>query len=364
MRIKSIQVKNFRNYPSLNIEINSDVVVLTGPNAVGKTNLLESVYFSSLFKSFRDDTEFIFLKGMTSMELKMVVEKNGESHDFQIFLEKSDKIYANFLVNGVKQKRRQAQGFVSVVIFDPTDVDLFSKAPEARRKYLNMVLSQKRPDYLDALGGYKKVLFQKTRLLQDLKAGREAQGDLESWNEQLVKLGSLIIYERRKFLNYLNNSVSEIYSSISGFHRPVEAVLESLPGDSFEEVAENFRLRLAAVSLKEQLAATCLVGPHRDDFFLKSDGLYLSPFSSRGELRSQVLSLKILELEYLSKDGEKPILLLDDVLSELDDTRRTFLLKYLQGKFQTFITTTHPLEMAAQHITLSPATEQEKTVQD
>lgn len=360
MRIKSIQVKNFRNYPSLNIAINSDVVVLTGPNAVGKTNLMESVYFSSLFKSFRDDTEFIFLKGMTNMELKMTVEKGGEDHTLEVFLEKTDKIYANFLIDGVKQKKRQAQGFVSVVIFDPTDVDLFSKAPEARRKYLNMVLSQKRPDYLDALAGYKRVLFQKTRLLQDLKSGRQPQGDLDSWNEQLVNYGALIVYERRKFLNFLNNSISEIYSSISGFHRPVEVVLESLPGDSFEEVAENFRLKLTALSAKEQLAATCLAGPHRDDFFLKSDGLYLSPFSSRGELRSQILALKILELEYLSKDGEKPILLLDDVLSELDDTRRTFLLKYLQNKFQTFITTTHPLEMPAQHITLSPAMEEER----
>ena len=110
---------------------------------------------------------------------------------------------------------------------------------------------------------------------------------------------------------------------------------------------------------KEASLGMCLIGPHRDDFSLKSEGLFLSPFSSRGELRSQVLALKILELEYLSEKDEKPILLLDDVLSELDDTRRTFLLKYLQGKFQTFITTTHPLEMPAQHITLTPAVQEE-----
>ncbi len=359
MRIKSIVIKNFRNYPSLDIDINSDVVVLTGPNAVGKTNLLESVYFASLFKSFRDDTEFIFLKDSSNLELKMLVEKGDQTFSFEVFLERREKIYANFLLDGVKKKRREAQGFISVVIFDPTDVDMFSKTPEARRKYLNMVLSQKRIDYLDALVNYKKVLFQKNKLLQDIKQGRGNREELESWNEQLVSFGSLIMYERKKFVNFLNNSIAEIYSSISGFHRPVEVALESLPGDSFEELAENFRLKLAAVGQKEQLVGMCLAGPHRDDFFLKSEGLYLSPFSSRGELRSQILSLKILELEYLSKDGEKPILLLDDVLSELDDTRRTFLLKYLQGKFQTFITTTHPLEMPAQHITLTPAVEEE-----
>jgi DNA replication and repair protein RecF len=105
-------------------------------------------------------------------------------------------------------------------------------------------------------------------------------------------------------------------------------------------------------------AGTSLIGPHRDDFDLQSEGIYLVSFSSRGEQRSQVLALKILELEYLSKEDDTPILLLDDVLSELDDTRRTFLLKYLQGKFQTFITTTHPLEMVGQHVTLSPSAQE------
>lgn len=360
MRIKNIQIKNFRNYPSLEIEITGDVVVLSGPNAVGKTNLLESVYFASLFKSFRDDTEFIFLKDTSSLELSLTLEKEGQEHELQIFLEKREKIYANFLIDGVKRKRREAQGFMSVVIFDPTDVDMFSKTPDYRRKYLNMVLSQKNLEYLEALTNYKKALFQKNKLLQDLKAGRKPAGDLESWNDQLVNYGSLIIIERKKFVSFLNTSVAEIYTTISGFHRPVEVDYETLQGNTKEEIEASFREKLALVEAKEKFLTTCLVGPHRDDFSLKSEGLFLSPFSSRGELRSQVLALKILELEYLSKDGEKPILLLDDVLSELDETRRTFLLKYLQGKFQTFITTTHPLEMPAQHITLTPAVEEEE----
>ena len=180
MRIKNLEIKNFRNYPSLSIEINSNTVVLTGPNAVGKTNLLESVYFASLFKSFRDDTEFIFLKDSTNLELKMLVEKDGEDHELCVYLEKRDKIYANFLIDGVKKKRREAQGFVSVVIFDPTDVDMFTKTPEVRRKYLNMVLSQKTPEYLDALANYKKVLYQKNRLLQAIKSGQSQGEDLPS----------------------------------------------------------------------------------------------------------------------------------------------------------------------------------------
>lgn len=360
MRIKNIQIKNFRNYPELNIQITNDIVVLTGPNAVGKTNLLESVYFASLFKSFRDDTEFIFLKDSNSMEIKMVVEKEGEEHTLEVFLEKRDKVYANFLIDGVKKRRKEAQGYTSVVIFDPTDVDMFTKTPEYRRKYLNMVLSQKNPEYLEALGDYKKVLYQKNKLLQDQKSGRANGGDLVAWNEQLITLGSFIIEERKKYIKFLNMRIAEVYTLISGFHRPVEVEYETLAGESREEIERSLAAKLMACAAKENMLATCLVGPHRDDFFLKSEGLYLSPFSSRGELRSQVLSLKILELEYLSKKDDKPILLLDDVLSELDDTRRTFLLKYLQGKFQTFITTTHPLEMPAQHITLMPATVEEE----
>jgi DNA replication and repair protein RecF len=166
--------------------------------------------------------------------------------------------------------------------------------------------------------------------------------------------------ERKKFCEYLNNRIAEVYSAISGFHRPVEVVFHSLHGETLEEISAAFKDKLEKYASKERLSGNSLVGPHKDDFYLQSDGLYLSPFSSRGELRSQVLALKILELEYLSQGEEKPILLLDDVLSELDEVRRTFLLKFLQNKFQTFITTTHPLEMPAQHVTLSPALEEEQ----
>lgn len=355
MKIKSIRIKNFRNYPELDLLINNDVVVLSGPNAVGKTNLLESVYFGSLFKSFRDDNEFIFLKNSDSLELKLHLEKFGQEHFLEIFLEKREKIYANFRLDGVKKKRKEVQGFFRVVVFDPTDVDMFSKAPEQRRKYLNMVLAQKNPEYLEILSAYKRVVFQKTRLLSDLRSGVVENGDISVWNQQLVDYGSQIILERKNFINFLNNSIADVYTSISGFHRPIEVSYESLPGDQLSEITQNFQYKLAEVSPRENASAICLVGPHKDDFFLKSEGLFLTPFSSRGELRGQVMALKILELEYLSLGEDKPVLLLDDVLSELDDIRRTFLLKFLQGKFQTFITTTHPLEMPAQHITLSPA---------
>lgn len=361
MKITNLQIKNFRNYPGLDLAITSDMVVLSGPNAVGKTNLLESVYFGSLFKSFRDDAEFIFLQGTTLAEVKINLERNGQEHLLEVFLEKRDRIYANFKIDGVKKKRKEAQGYLNVVIFEPTDVDLFTHMPEARRKYLNMVLSQKSFEYLDNLARYKKILTQKNRLLQDMRNGiasQDAKQSLQSWNDQLIDVGSQIIMERKNFINFLNQRISEVYAGISQFHRTIEVVYETIPGDTLEEIQNEFRAALEKIGPREAGAGTSLIGPHRDDFDLQSEGIYLVSFSSRGEQRSQVLALKILELEYLSKGEDMPILLLDDVLSELDDTRRTFLLKYLQGKFQTFITTTHPLEMVGQHVTLSPSTQE------
>lgn len=360
MKITNIQIKNFRNYPDLDLNITSDMIVLSGPNAVGKTNLLESVYFASLFKSFRDDAEFIFMKGSDAAEIKVTVEQEQEQHVIEVYLEKRDKIYANFKIDGVKKKRREAQGFLNVVIFEPTDVDIFTKPPESRRKYLNMVLSQKSSAYLDNLANYKKVLSQKNRLLQDIKAGIASRDTLVAWNEQLVDLGTVIILERKNFINFLNQNISEVYTAISQFHRTVEVIYESIDGNDQVEIRQQLEQKLQAMSDREAAAGTSLVGPHRDDFSLQSEGLYLAPFSSRGEQRSQILALKILELEYLSRGSDKPVLLLDDVLSELDETRRTFLLKFLQGKFQTFITTTHPLEMAGQHVTLSPSVQEEE----
>jgi DNA replication and repair protein RecF len=222
-----------------------------------------------------------------------------------------------------------------------------------------MVLSQKSNDYLDDITNYKKILSQKNKLLSHARSGLSDLSGLDSWNDQLVTVGSRIIFERKQFVSFLNQSISEVYSAITKFHRPVEVTYETVSGDTLEEIEQDFLEQLTEKSGKEQLLATSLVGPHRDDFFLKSEGLFLSPFSSRGEQRSQILALKILELEYLSIGGDKPILLLDDVLSELDESRRMFLLKYLQGKFQTFITTTHPLEMAGQHVALSPAVTEE-----
>lgn len=334
------------------MEFNSDFVVFHGPNATGKTNLLESIYFLSLFKSFRDASNYLFSKGSFNLEVKSTIEKAGQEHLVEIFLEDRGKIFANFKLDGVRKTKKQMQNFISAVIFDPTDVELLNRTPDHRRRYLNMILSQKSAGYMENLYNYKKIITQKNQLLSNIRAGKSSPTELQSWNEQLALFGTEIILERMEYINYLNRAISEVYASVSGFSRPIEVEYQTIAGDGRAAILSSFKKFLYDNQDKEIMAAQSLVGPHRDDFTLKSEGLYLAPFSSRGELRSQVLSLKVLELEYLKTETDQPILLLDDVLSELDADRRVFLLKYLQGRFQTFITSTMPIEMDAQHVNL------------
>lgn len=353
MIIKSIILKNFRNHRTLNLDFNNDFVVFHGPNATGKTNLLESLYFLSVFKSFRDASNYLFFKGTFALELHAIIEKDGQDHLFEIFLEnRADKILANFKLDGVRKTKKLMQSFISMVIFDPTDVDLFSKPSDQRRRYLNMVLSQKNPQYVEDLYNYKKIISQKNELLYKIKNGMASINELQAWNDQQVAFGTEIILKRKEFMDYLNQNIAEVYSSVSGFSRPIEVEYKTVPGENRSTIAANFKKLLFENQDKEIITTNAVIGPHRDDFIFKSEGLFLPPFSSRGELRSQILALKVLELEYLSHQSDRPILLLDDVLSELDEDRRVFLLKYLKSRFQTFITSTVPIEMEAQHINL------------
>lgn len=353
MRIKNLILKNFRNHKDLMLDFQNDFVVFHGPNATGKTNLLESIYFLSLFKSFRDASGYLFSKGTFILEVKATVEKEGQDHLFEIFLEnRGGKLFANFKLDGVRKTKKQMENFITAVIFDPTDVELLSRTPDQRRRYLNMILSQKNAGYMENLYNYKKIVSQKNQLLGNIRAGKSSPSDLQAWNEQLAAFGTEIILERKAYINYLNQAISEVYAAVSGFSRPIEVEYDTIQGDDRATILSNFKKSLFDNQSKEIAMASSVVGPHRDDFTLKSEGLYLAPFSSRGELRSQVLALKVLELEYLKNGEDRPVLLLDDVLSELDEDRRVFLLKYLQGRFQTFITSTVPVQMEAQHVNL------------
>lgn len=354
MKIRSITLKNFRNHKNLSIPFESDFVVLYGPNAAGKTNVLESLYFLSIFKSFRDEPEHLFLKGTFAVELAADIEQAGEMHRLEIFMEnRSGRVMANFKLDGVRRTKKLLRSFLSVVIFEPQDVNLMVGGSDERRRYLNMVLSQRDSAHIDNLYTYKKILTQKNELLRRVQSGQAAAGELHIWNEQQVAFGSEIILARREYMNFLNQRMPAAFAAITGFSRPIEVVYQSIPGDTISAISAQFKKQLFESQEKEIASGVTSTGPHRDDFEFVSEGASIAPFSSRGELRAQILGLKTLELEYLTKDGDVPILLLDDVLSELDTSRKAYLLNYLAGRFQTFITTTEPVtDIPAQIVNL------------
>jgi DNA replication and repair protein RecF len=273
MRIKHLALKNFRNHRDLHVDFDSDFVVFHGPNATGKTNLMESIYFLSLFKSFRDASNYLFSKGTFNLQISATVEKLGNQHILELFMEnRGNKLFANFKLDGVRKTKKQLEGFLTTVIFDPTDVDLFSKSPDQRRRYLNVVLSQKSSRYMENLYNYKKIITQKNQLLQNIRNGKSSPSDLASWNEQQALFGTEIIMDRKEYINYLNQAISEVYASVSGFSRPIEVVYESITGDNRPAVLGNFKKSLFEMQPREIATANSLVGPHRDDFTLKSEG--------------------------------------------------------------------------------------------
>jgi DNA replication and repair protein RecF len=347
MRIKTLSLKNFRSHAEFSTDFTNDFVVFHGPNAAGKTNLVEAIYFLSVFKSLRDGPHYMFTTGTANVELRAVLERDGRDYLLEVFLEERDgKTYANFKLDGVRKNKRMVQNMLSAVVFDPTDVDLMNESADQRRRYLNMVLAQKRGQYIEDLHNYKKVLTQKNQLLQNIRAGEGSMQELTAWNEQQAMFGSSILAARLDFVSFVNERIGDVYAQISGVARPILLEYRSTVGGSF-------KMELYQQQEREVAAGVSLIGPHRDDaIFVGGGGTPLAPLSSRGEMRSQILALKIIELAYLAENGENPVLLLDDVLSELDDDRKVFLIKYIQGKFQTFITTTVPIEMQAQHVRL------------
>jgi DNA replication and repair protein RecF len=341
VKIQSIKLKNFRSHKELNIEFTDNFIVFYGPNASGKTNILESIYFLSIFKSFRDAPEHLFLKGTFAIEMEAKIEKGGENHVLEVFLEnRAGRIMANFRLDGVRKSKKLVRNFLSVVMFEPQDVNLMVGPSDQRRRYLNMVLSQKDSRYLDNLYTYKKILSQKNELLYKIQTGQSSVSELQIWNEQQAVFGSEITLARREYLNFLNAKLPEVFYAITGFNRPIEVFYKGVPGDSLASIGAQYKKLQYENQEKEITSGVSIIGPHRDDFEFLSEGGSITPFSSRGELRSQILGLKTLELEYLTNNGDAPILLLDDVLSELDDQRKIFLLNYLGGRFQAFITTT------------------------
>ena len=350
MILTSLALANVRNYASLDFAPEPGLNVLVGPNAQGKSNLLEAIALLGTGKSFRTSRESEIVRaGLPSATMsgnaRVAAGDVRLACTLNLGAAGLRKIYA---VNGRSVRYASYLGKMRVVTFVPAHLALVSGPPSARRSLVNAALAQESPAYYAALAAYGKVVAQKNALLRGSIAPDEAL--LETYDEQLIVLGTRIVLARRAFVAALDERAKATHRSWVG-ERDGEleiAYAPDVPVDvpTSDGVAAAFAVRLAQRRVAEVARRTSLVGPHRDDVFFNLGGVALAAFGSQGQQRTAVLALKVAEYGVLeARSGEAPLLLLDDVLSELDPDRQRAFLRGVGSFEQAFVTTTHDVDV-------------------
>ena len=334
MYISTLKLENVRNYDSLDLEFSPGTNLFYGDNAQGKTNILEAVYFCGTTRSHRTarDSELIRF-GAQEAHLRM--EMNRETAAYRIDVHLKSGRAKGIAINGVPiRKAQELIGLGHFVFFSPEDLGIIKNGPSERRRFLDMELCQLDRIYVSSLASYNRVLQQRNRLLKDLSFRPQDMGTLDVWDEQLVRYGSVLIRSREKFVERLGEIIRPIHRKLSGGREELETGYEK--NTDIDGFAENVR----KCREKDLLLKTTGCGPHRDDLSFSVNGIDIRKYGSQGQQRSAALSLKLAEISLVKEStGDLPVLLLDDVLSELDTSRQRHLLDSI-GSIQTFITCT------------------------
>jgi len=338
MRLKTLRLKNYRNCTNISIDFPSRKTIIIGKNAQGKTNILESIYFVSALKSPRTSTVSDLIQfNQSRFEIYANVEKNDTDIELD-YVYTSDK-KRELKVNKVKSTPRDFRSVIKTVLFSTKDLLLLRGSPEDRRSWLDRAISQIYPAYDERLTKYDKIRIQKNNLLKN-EVIDESLFDI--YNEQLAVAGANIIYLRKKFLKEIEKIAILKHQTISESEK--FALNYTFSGNEVSEILENLKNELSMRRNEELARRQSCVGPHRDDIEFKINDVDAVKFASQGQQRTLVLSLKLSELEVIKeKTGYYPILLLDDVLAELDDRRQNYLLKSIDEKTQTIITSVDTL---------------------
>ena len=334
MIIKSIELQNFRNYENLKIDFDNGTNILYGDNAQGKTNILESAYVSGTTKSHKGsrDKEMIRFNESES-HIRTVVERKGMSYQIDMHIKKNRS--KGIAVNRIPiKKASELFGILNMVFFSPEDLNIIKNGPSERRRFLDSEICQLDKIYLSDLTKYNKVLNQRNKLLKDMVFRPDLENTLTVWDSQLIAYGKRLIIRRKQFLEELNDIVFDIHKSISGGKE--ELVLKYEP-DIDEAFFED---ELNRAKIKDKKYCITSVGPHRDDISFYIGDVDIRKYGSQGQQRTSALSLKLSEIELVKKSiHDTPVLLLDDVLSELDSNRQNYLLNSIHD-IQTIITCT------------------------
>ena len=340
MYIKEVELKNFRNYEELKLEFHENVNFIIGNNAQGKTNLLESVFMSSIGKSFRTSKDSDLIKFNEDFcKIKIKAEKELFPVEVEILIKKDQGKFIK--VDGVNiSKTSDLLENIYIVIFSPEDLKIVKDEPEKRRKFIDRELCILKPSYYSNLNNYKKVLQQRNTYLKEKNVDPSV---LDIWDMQLSHYGARIIEERKLFIEKINKISNKIHSNITNGRENLK--IEYDPNIKYEENIENKLYNSLKKSFdNDYRLRTTTTGPHRDDIQFFIDDINVRNFGSQGQQRTAALSLKLAELNLIKEEsGENAILLLDDVMSELDATRQEFLIKSL-SEIQLFITTTEITE--------------------
>lgn len=334
MILKSLKLKNFRNYDSLSLTFDDNINIFYGDNAQGKTNILEAVYLSGTTKSHKGSRDKDIIQfGSEESHIETVVHKDSVDYTVDIHLKKNRP--KGIAVNKIPIKRAsELFGIVNLIFFSPEDLNIIKNGPSERRRFLDLELCQLDKVYLFHLTNYNKIIQQRNKLLKDLSFYSELKDTLDIWDLQLAKYGRYVIERRCSFVEQLNQIIYGIHKKLSG--NKEEIVLSYEPNVT----EEDFYERLVKNREKDNKLKTTTVGPHRDDLNFVVNGVDIRKFGSQGQQRTAALSLKLSEIELVrSVIHDTPILLLDDVLSELDQNRQNYLLDSIHD-IQTLITCT------------------------
>ena len=334
MNIRSIELKNFRNYENLEISFDEGTNILFGDNAQGKTNILEAAYMSGTTKSHKGSRDREMIRfGEEEAHLKTVVVRGGREYQIDMHLKKNrakgiaiDKIPI--------KKASELFGILNIVFFSPEDLNIIKNGPVERRRFLDSELCQLDRIYLADLTNYNKILAQRNKLLKDMIYRPSLSDTLPVWDMQLIETGKKIIRRRKQFVDELREIVSGIHYRISGGKEELFLKYEPNIDDIF------FEDELSRAKEKDKKLCQTSVGPHRDDLLFSIGDVDIRKYGSQGQQRTSALSLKLSEIELVRKSiSDTPVLLLDDVLSELDSSRQNYLLNNISDT-QTIITCT------------------------
>lgn len=328
MFLKNLRLTNYRNFTDLDLGLEKTTLLL-GDNAQGKSNLLESVYFLATTKSLRADPDIQLIQqgeGFCRVEGEVTDSQEDEMTKLEIAMQKrleegGGGLTKQLKVNGVPRRTLDYIGNLVVIHFSPEDINLVSGPPALRRWHMDLVLAQVDREYKRIITDYVSVVASRNKLLKRIKEGQAKREELEFWDEKLIEFGHIVSEKREAFFNYLNSHTSQNSNTFTFVYKANLVSIE----------------RLVEYRPREIVAAASLIGPHRDDFIFEMNGRNLAHFGSRGEQRISVLELKLAELKFVTQlIDDTPVLLLDDVFSELDEEHREHVISLIGGQ-QTII---------------------------